>query len=226
MEPFGDALPAKTQFRQEGGTRQTILVLLKTRAPMNAGDLARELNITEMGVRRHLSSLERDGLIRPTVVRQSVGRPTLKYSLTEEAEQVFPKTYSSLALDLLEELEGDPNAASMIDRMFEGRKRKLLERHASRMSGKDLAARVQELSDIQNDGGYMVSLENHGDELVLHEYNCPIARVAARYEQACQCELALFRELLLADVERTECLAKGGTKCTYKIARSSARESD
>ncbi|MFC4099916.1 helix-turn-helix transcriptional regulator [Paenibacillus xanthanilyticus] len=225
MEPFGDALPLKTPFRQEGGTRQTILMLLKTRAHMNAGDLARELNITEMGVRRHLSALERDGLIRPTLVRQSVGRPTLRYSLTEEAEHVFPKTYSSLALDLLEELEGDPDAEGLIARMFEGRKRKLLERHAGRMGGKDLAARVRELADIQNDGGYMVSMESGGDELILHEYNCPIAQVAARYEQACQCELALFRELLAADVERTECLAKGGMKCTYRIARMT-RESD
>lgn len=193
---------------------------------MNAGDLARELNITEMGVRRHLSALERDGLIRPTLVRQSVGRPTLRYSLTEEADQVFPKTYSSLALDLLEELEGDAEAEGMISRMFEGRKRKLLERHANRMNGKDLTARVRELSDIQNDGGYMVSVENQGEELILHEYNCPIAQVAVRYEHACQCELALFQELLLADVERTECLAKGGMKCTYRITRSSVRESD
>ena len=30
-------------------------------------------------------------------------------------------------------------------------------------------------------------------------------------------KLALFRQLLQADVERTECLAKGGGKCVYRI---------
>ena len=73
--------------------------------------------------------------------------------------------------------------------------------------------------------GYMAEVEDGadaGEEFVLHEYNCPIAQVAGRYQQACQCELALFRELLGTKVERTECLAKGGGKCTYRIGSASA----
>ncbi|MNG33156.1 hypothetical protein D3C84_1193390 [compost metagenome] len=54
----------------------------------------------------------------------------------------------------------------------------------------------------------------------LHEFNCPIAQVAKPYQQACTCELQLFEELLQARVERTECLAKGGAKCTYAIANA------
>lgn len=51
----------------------------------------------------------------------------------------------------------------------------------------------------------------------LHEYNCPIAQVANRYRQACHCEKQLFETLLDASVERTECLADGGARCTYAI---------
>ncbi|MBW7476152.1 HTH domain-containing protein [Paenibacillus oenotherae] len=204
--------------RQEGSTRQTILTLFKTKGQMNAGELAKKLQITEMAVRRHLSTLERDGYIRPTLVRQAVGRPTHKYGLTEQAEHLFPKNYHVLALDLLEELADDPETAVLVDRMFEGRKRKLLERYASRMEGKSLKEKVSELAAIQNDGGYMVKLEDGENGLVLHEYNCPIAQVANLYQQACQCELALFEQLLGTTVERTECLAKGGGKCSYLIA--------
>lgn len=206
--------------RQEGSTRQTVLTLLKTNGQMNAGELAKHLQITEMAVRRHLSTLERDGLIAPTIVRQAMGRPTHMFSLTEQAELLFPRNYHVLALDLLEELEEDPNTAEMIGRLFEGRKRKLIERYAHRMEGKSLYDKVAELAAIQNDGGYMVQVEEAAEGLVLHEYNCPIAQVAGRYQQACQCELALFEQLLGTDVERTECLAKGGGKCSYRIARA------
>ncbi|WP_308634827.1 helix-turn-helix transcriptional regulator [Paenibacillus silvisoli] len=214
--PMG--LQMEQLFKQDGSTRQTVLTLLKTHGQMNAGELAKHLQITEMAVRRHLSTLERDGLIAPTIVRQAMGRPTHMFSLTEQAELIFPKNYHVLALDLLEELEDDPETAAIVDRLFEARKRKLIERYAYRMDGKTLEEKVAELASIQNEGGYMVALENDESGMVLHEYNCPIAQVANRYQQACQCELALFRQLLGTDVERTECLAKGGGKCSYRIA--------
>ncbi|WP_183599685.1 helix-turn-helix transcriptional regulator [Paenibacillus phyllosphaerae] len=210
-------------LRQEGPTRQSILTLLKTKWQMNAGELAKELGITEMAIRRHLYALERDGLVKPAMVRQAMGRPTHMYSLTEEAEYLFPKKYHTLALDLLEELDEDPETALLVTRMFEGRKRKLLERYAGRMEGKSLPDRVRELALIQNDGGYMVQLEQEQDELVLHEYNCPIAQVASRYQQACECELDLFESLLGTKVARTECLAKGGSRCTYRMNRIEAK---
>ncbi|GGD54205.1 helix-turn-helix transcriptional regulator [Paenibacillus nasutitermitis] len=204
--------------RHEGSTRQTVLLLLKTKGQMRASDLAKHLDVTEMAVRRHLSTLERDGLIKLSVVRQAMGRPSHVYRLTEQAEHLFPKNYHVLALDLLQELEDDPDTALLVDRLFEGRKRKLMERYAWRMEGKSLTEKVTELAAIQNDGGYMVQLEQDQDGFVLHEYNCPIAQVASRYQQACKCELALFKQLLDTEVERTECLAKGGGKCSYRIS--------
>jgi predicted ArsR family transcriptional regulator len=205
--------------RHDGPTRQTVLKLLKTRGSATAGELARELGLTEMAVRRHLAALERDGYASARPVRQPMGRPAYVYELTEEAEQFFPKNYHLLALDLLELLEQEEGRGGAADRMFEARRRMLYRRHAGRMAGKPLSERIGELASIQNDGGYMVEVENASDrEVLLHEYNCPIAQVAARYEQACSCELALFRDLLEADVERIECLAKGGSKCTYRIS--------
>jgi predicted ArsR family transcriptional regulator len=57
------------------------------------------------------------------------------------------------------------------------------------------------------------------EEYVLEELNCPISQVANRYQHACRCELDLFQSLLEADVERTECLAKGDKKCVYRIRK-------
>ncbi len=84
-------LQAKEGIRPDGSTRQAVLLLLKTKGPSSVGDLARELGITEMAVRRHLTSLERDDSIRSNIVRQPMGRPAHIFSLTEVGENLFPK---------------------------------------------------------------------------------------------------------------------------------------
>lgn len=212
-----------TVRRHDGTTRQTVLKLLKTGGPATAGELARELGLTEMAVRRHLTALERDGYAVSTPVRQPMGRPAYVYELTAAAERFFPKNYHRLVLDLLDLLEQEDGEHDAAGRMFEARRQMLYRRHAARMEGKPLPERIDELAAIQNDGGYMVEVEKAAErEYLLHEFNCPIAQVAARYHQACSCELALFRDLLEADVERIECLAEGGSKCTYRISSMSS----
>ena len=193
--------------------------MLKTRGALSVNDMSKQLGITEMAVRRHLNTLERDSLIDSKLVRQAMGRPTHMYFLTVAADELFPKKYHHLTLDLLEELQavaGDDK----VELLFERRKDKLISRYEERMAGKSLDERVQELADIQNANGYMVELEKtEAGDYVLNEYNCPIAQVANQYNQACSCELSMFQSLLGTGVERTECLAKGDGKCTYKIQK-------
>ncbi|MBV6714250.1 helix-turn-helix transcriptional regulator [Paenibacillus chitinolyticus] len=204
----------------ELSTRKIVLSLLRTRGPLSVGELAKELGITEMAVRRHLNTLDRDGFIESKLARQAMGRPLHMYSLTKEADDLFPKKYNALTLDLLEELVAEEGEGKLT-RLFQRRKDKLSERYGSRMEGKSFSEKVAELARIQNDNGYMVSLEQgENGDYILNEHNCPIAQVADQYQQACQCELALFQELLETPVERTECLAKGGTKCVYQIRRA------
>lgn len=202
---------------QETSTRKQLLTMMKTNGSLTVGDMAKRLGITEMAVRRHLNTLERDGLAETKILRQAMGRPTHLYSLTTLADDLFPKNYHHLTLDLLGELEAE-EGQERISRLFEKRKEKMLDKYADRLDGKELAERIQELADIQNANGYMVELDKSDEgHYVLNEFNCPIAQVANKYEEACHCELNLFERLLGADVERTECLSKGGNKCSYSI---------
>jgi predicted ArsR family transcriptional regulator len=198
-------------------TRERILHLMKTAGPLSAKELTTELQITEMAVRRHLGTMERDGLIESKMIRQTPGRPTAVYGLTELAEGLFPKKYHSLTLDLLDEL-AEESGEGMVDRLFDRRKEKLSRKYMADMQGKSLTDKVRTLSEIQNDNGYMTELQQtDGGEYVLMEHNCPISQIANRYNHACDCELKLFESLLDADVERTECLAQQGKKCVYVI---------
>ena len=197
-------------------TRKTIVKMLKTSGPLGVSEIAKRLGITEMAVRRHLNTLERDGYVDSALVRQSMGRPMHVYRLTEAADDLFPKKYHSLALDLLGELEDDASGR-MIELLFERRKEKLLRNYGAKMEGHSFPEKVAKLAEIQNANGYMVEMESRDEHFLLKEYNCPISQVASRYEEACESEKKLFEQLLDANVERLECLAKGGGKCVYQI---------
>ncbi|GKU77167.1 metalloregulator ArsR/SmtB family transcription factor [Paenibacillus sp. L3-i20] len=206
--------------QEQLSTREYIMQLLKTKGALSTKDLTDELGITVMAVRRHIQSLEKDNLITSKTIRQSMGRPTAVYTLTEQAEGFFPRKYHTLTLELLGELE-DHFGEDAVEKLFEGRKNKMFKKYDASMQGKDISDRVALLADIQNENGYMVEWEQvNEEEYLIKEHNCPIEQVAVKYQHACQCELQLFKSLLGdAEVSRTDCLAKGGQRCTYSIKK-------
>jgi predicted ArsR family transcriptional regulator len=206
----------------ETSTRKVILTMLKTQGQLSVSEMSKQLGITEMAVRRHVNTLERDGLLETKLIRQAMGRPSHVYFLTHQADDLFPKNYHHLALDLLGELLED-EGQERVDFLFKRREDKLTRKYQSRMQGVSLVERVSELANIQNENGYMVDWQQQSEgRFVLSEHNCPITQVANLYQQACHCELSLFERLLDAKVERTECLAKGGSKCMYVIQNHTA----
>jgi predicted ArsR family transcriptional regulator len=211
------------QLEKSSSTRDEILYILKTKISLPVSEIAKKMGITEMAVRRHLNTLERDQYVQTQLVRQAMGRPTHEYSLTEKGHELFPKNYADITMDFLkgiEELEGH----KMIDTLFERREARLEETYRDQMKGLSFEERVKALAAIQNDKGYMVRWERINDgEFKLKEYNCPISQVAKIYNKACNCELSLFQKLLgTKQIERTECLAKGGDHCVYMIKEKGA----
>lgn len=197
-------------------TRQQLVKLLRTRGGMTAKALATELGITSMGVRRHLAALERDELVRIDLQRQKMGRPTFLYALTDQARDLFPENYHSLAnqfLDAIHETNGDRGVKTL----FNARMNHLLNQYRPRMAGKHLPERVAELTKIQDEAGYMAVWEKTEDGFLLKEQNCAIYRVACRHQEACQFEIELFRQLLDADITRIEHQIKGERNCTYLV---------
>lgn len=202
---------------QKGSTREAILNMLRSKGKLSIQAIAKQLDLTGMAVRRHMHELERQHIVKVEAVVSGKGRPTHQYSLTEAAEQLFPRNYQMLTLDLLQELSEDETTKPFIEKMFQGRKQKLYARYASKMDDFTLAERVLELTNIQTAAGYMAEATNDEEHYYIAEYNCPIKGVADQYQHACQCELELFAELLQAQVERTECITNGEKRCLYKI---------
>jgi predicted ArsR family transcriptional regulator len=89
-----------------GSTRGRMVTLLRRRG-QTVDELAAEVGLTNNGVRAHLATLERDGLVtQQGSVRSSSGsgKPAYVYELTSEAEDLFPKAYEPTLRQLLDVL--------------------------------------------------------------------------------------------------------------------------
>lgn len=202
-------------------TRQEILDILRRRGEQTVRDLAGALDLTQMSVRLHLSVLQRDGLLQARQVHQPVGRPCRVYSLTERADDLFPKAYWQLAerlLDAVEQRGGSTAVERLLDGVIEGMEL----RYADRLRGKSLDERVETLVAILCDEGFMADAERQDDGFLVRANNCPYARVARSHPTLCGAECAFICRCLEggADsvaVERTRFRLDGDSCCCYRV---------
>jgi predicted ArsR family transcriptional regulator len=203
-------------LKTKTSTKDRILDILKKEVSLSVNDLTEQLSITHMAVRKHLASLEKDGLIRSVESKQPMGRPLQLYSLTEKGEKVFPKNYEGITLEFLKDIE-EIHGEDSIDLLFKKRENRLTIEYSNRIQTNLMSEKMNEIVKIQNEKGYMASaspIDDNSFELV--EYNCPIYSVAQEYKMACHCETEMFKTVLGADqVVRTSCKTDGDSHCKF-----------
>ncbi len=207
---------ANTDRKEQGSTRQSILRLLRHRGQMTATELSQELNIGAVGVRQHLALLERDNLVEVAGLRRNIGRPSHLYTLTQEAEQCFPKSYDRLAINVLNHL-ADQGGEEAVTAALTAHRQALNATFAARITGTTPEERVRELVAVLNEHGYMTEYEKREDAFVLTTYNCPVDCVAHQYHQICVQELELFQELIGLTLIREASIGDGDVFCRYTI---------
>jgi predicted ArsR family transcriptional regulator len=198
-------------------TRRRILITMKEHGGMTADELAEEVGITPVAVRRHLTNLERDRLVEREQVKRPLGRPNFVYRLTDAAHFLFPNNYDQLANYVLRAIE-QYFGEEAVERIFEQREQELARLYQARVNGDSLPARLEQLTRLRDEDGYLAAWEKTQDGMyMLHQYHCPIQRVAEVCGAACAQELALFADLLQADVNRQRHQVKGDPACSYQI---------
>ncbi len=200
-------------------TRQRLLIALKKQGPLTSQELATILGITPMGVRRHLNSLQHDGLVESAPIQRGLGRPSLAYRLSSQAQALFPTSYAQLTNELLSYVELF-DGSGQIDALFQQRaQRRIQQAHARLQPLDSMAARVAELAAILDEDGYLAEWQQLDDTtFALREFNCAVHSVASRYRQACGSELAFIQAVLPeADVVRQHHLLGDDAFCGYRI---------
>ncbi|HEX2192999.1 MAG TPA: winged helix-turn-helix transcriptional regulator [Acidimicrobiales bacterium] len=202
-------------------TRRRLLLLLRKHPGVTVTELAAELNMTGMGVRRHLDALQAEGLVEATACdRKSVGRPASGWRLSATGLELFPRRYDRVALEVLEDV-AEHAGTDAVDAVFARRTDKLVAEYEDELAGADgLQERVAAVARIRDEAGYLAEWSADGDgDLLLTENNCAVHRVAERYPVVCAQELALLRRVLGPDVEvtREAHTMAGDAVCRYRI---------
>ncbi|GGP10719.1 helix-turn-helix transcriptional regulator [Oceanobacillus neutriphilus] len=199
-------------------TKDKILDYLKKERSLTVSDLTDLLDMTHMAIRKHLNILERDGLIISKEVKQPVGRPSQMYSLTERGERLFPKNYEGISVEFLHDIK-EMYGEEAIRTLFKRREQRLTKEYIKRIEQKSNHDKINELSKIQTEKGYMTNLsqiDENSYELI--EYNCPILAVASDFKAACTCETQMFKNVLETDnVKRVCCKSDGDNYCKFMV---------
>ena len=197
-------------------TRTNIINLLKINDKMTINEVSTQLDMSSMGVRQHLNSLEREGLVEYYRQKSSRGRPKYIYTLTDQAKEMFPKSYKSFAIEVLEEAE-NIGGENLVNQLFTKRMESQIQSYTKRLQGKNLNKKIKELAKIRNEEGYMATVSKNGDNYSLIEYHCPISRIAKKHRILCETEMKLFQRVLGVEVKREHHLMCGSHKCSYYI---------
>lgn len=204
-------------------TREKILLLLKRKGPLSIEALTKELNITSMGIRQHLLSLERRGLIDYATRRQGIGRPAFLYKLTEKADALFPRTYDQFILSLFRDME-DHEGREKVEEIFKWRKNRMLKDFRESLADKKTVRdKLYGLNDILAAEGYLPEIQDADNHYNLKIFNCPVFKIGLEYRHTCRYDLQMFRDLFGKEVTREECIIDGYPSCTYTIPKSFSR---
>jgi DeoR family suf operon transcriptional repressor len=198
-------------------TRRAILLVVKTRGEARVEEVADAVGVTASAARQHLAALEREGLVEHRAARESLGRPKHVYTLTEQASALFPQGYGELATELLAYVEEeDPE---LVERAFERRRARRVERARLRLAGKTFAERVETVAAMLDEEGFLAHFERcPGGAFRIAEHNCAILDVARRVDHACTSELGFLEEALPdAEIRRVAHMVAGAHVCAYEI---------
>jgi len=204
-------------------TRESTLTLLLRQGQMSASLLAGQLGISVQAMRRHLRSLEDEGLVESTQVTAGPGRPCNQWRLTDLGHQQFPDGSEHFALGLLHSMAATlpPEAMSSLLRQQATEK---AGRYRQRLGSGTLQHRVERLAELRRQEGYVTELEQDADgqSWCLSEFHCSVQRIAEEYPVICDQELELIRQTF-ADcrVERVHWRLKEGHSCGFRITPAS-----
>lgn len=199
------------------GSRHRLLLLLRKHPGVTVTDLAREMEISGMGVRRHLTALATEGLVEPAACASAgPGRPPTGWRLSTAGRELFPRRYDALAIDLMDELDSE----ALADALARRNDKQVAQYRAALAPCAELSEQVAEVARLRDQAGYQAEWSpGDGGTLVLTENNCAIHRVAEHHPAVCTMELSLLRQVLGPDVEVTRVAhtMAGDAVCSYCI---------
>ena len=198
-------------------TRGKIVSELRRRGSASAADLASQFGLSPNAVRQQLTILERDGLVAETSVRRGPTKPTYEFSLTSEADRLFPQAYDKMLSAVLREVRdqfGPPGVA----KIFDGLSKRAIDRARLEITAAGPEEKVAQLTEMLQKNGVVAEYSLiDGGGYVLHERSCPYFDAAKEHPEVCQVIHHVIDETIGGNHAQTESLASGGKECRFEL---------
>lgn len=203
------------------GSKKQLLELIKRKGTVSIDEAVEHTELAKTTLREHFLQLERDGYIERDYVRSGPGRPSLEYQMTQKGNSLFPSYESALIKELLNYLKAKGDEET-IEEFFQAFWEERIEKARHRMdqsSEKDLETRIEALSHLLEEEGFMpeLSLDEENKTLTVKECNCPFSEVVKETRLPCKLEAMFYKKLFGEEAERTSHIAEGDFSCTYDI---------
>ena len=200
-------------------TREATLTLLLRQGEIGAAGLASQLGISVQAMRRHLRTLEEDGLVESTTVTAGPGRPSNLWRLTARGHQHFPDGSETFALGLLDSL-AQSLPPEMLGALLNQQAHDKADQYREHLGDAPLEQRVRALVDLRSREGYVSDMApaEDGRGWCISEFHCSVQRIAEEFPAICDQELQLIR-LTFPDcqVERVHWRLESGHSCGFQI---------
>lgn len=210
-------------------TREAALTLLLRQGEATAAELAGCLGVSVQVMRRHLRSLEEDGLVEACATQEGPGRPSNRWHLTNQGHDHFPDGSEDFALGLLHSIR-ESLPPDVLRSLLDQQARQKGASYRRHIGAGPLARRLQRLVDLRRGEGYVAELRSEagdpggapaGDGLeswILSEFHCSVMRIAEEFPLICDQELQLIRHTFPdCQVERVHWRLEEGHSCGFRI---------
>lgn len=198
-----------------------ILKVIKSQGGATNAVIAARLNVSYEAVRQQLRLLEAAEFVHAfqrAAPEGQAGRPTREYVLTAPAENLFPKAYDELVVELIDTLSSRLGADALKQVMASLTDDKV-DQLAPHMEGKTLAEKLEALKGfyIEEDAFMEVAVNEDGHPLRLVERNCPFLNVAFRRPALCSITVSALSRLLGYAVTRERKFQEGHGRCVFLV---------
>ena len=219
--------PAAAAGPAEGShpTREAALSVLLREGEATAAQLAESLGVSVQAMRRHLRSLEDDGLVEASPSHEGPGRPSNRWRLTARGQGRFPDGSDNFALGLLHTLT-ESLPADTLELVLRQQAEEKAADYRRLIGTGPLGQRLDRLAELRRKEGYVAECRRDDDPAadgdapawVISEFHCSVMRIAEQYPVVCDQELRLIRHTFPdCAVERVHWRLEGGHSCGFRI---------
>lgn len=198
---------------------EAVLLHLQREGHATIPSLCEATRVTATAVRQRLKRLQSLGFVHRVAVRTERGRPHHAYQLTPAGVHALGDNYGELAQLLWDEVQliDEPEIRTRVMGRIE---LQLATRYASRVTGRTVAERMQELRVVLQERGFRVEVADQAGLPVLREQHCPYHELATTDAQVCQMEQRVFEQVLGTPLVLAKSCRDGHGCCEFQLAET------